>query len=483
MKVAVIVVWRPKNFPAWKGRCSNEELGIPKPLQDDAGAAPYTGVHLASLFPRHWQVTLVHEMARDVDFNMDVDAAFLSTMDFSAPHACYLSSELRKRGVKVIIGGLYPTLNPEYFKGRADAVVVGEAEPVFSQLLCDLEAGTLQPLYVAENNADLSDLPPPNYDLMETNFKVPMAYEAARGCPFTCSFCILSAIRQPFRKRPIASVVRDISAIPSHWNWTQRKYVIFWDSNFGADRKYFRSMCEALAPLKRIWGAETSIDTITEESARLMGKSGCRFLYIGLESLAQDSLTGANKRHNKVKDYKQKLRWLHQNGVLVMSIFLLGLDSDSLEYFDQLPGLIDDVGVDIPVYSFAAPIERTTFYKELRDAGRLLPGNILDGMDGMFLTYKPMNVSADELEVAMMLCMRRSYSPMRVLRRSARAWSYGLWSGFASTSANLFYAPYQLALARTAARRIRVRGLWPGDEIRQPTEKDLPLGDLALSDV
>ena len=67
-----------------------------------------------------------------------------------------------------------------------------------------------------------------------------------------------------------------------------RKYVVFWDNNLGADRPYFRELCEALIPLKRVWGTETSIDTITPDSARLMGRSGCRFLYIGLESLAQE---------------------------------------------------------------------------------------------------------------------------------------------------------------------------------------------------
>ena len=45
------------------------------------------GIHLASLLPRHWPITLVHEMVRDVDLDMDVEAVFLSTMDYCAPHA------------------------------------------------------------------------------------------------------------------------------------------------------------------------------------------------------------------------------------------------------------------------------------------------------------------------------------------------------------------------------------------------------------
>jgi radical SAM superfamily enzyme YgiQ (UPF0313 family) len=464
MRVAVILVWRPKNYPEWNGRKSAVAATIPAALANDAGAAPYTAIHLASLFPRDWEVTVVHEMVRDVDLDMDVHAVFLSTMDFCAPHARHLAKEFRARGVKVIVGGLFPTLNPKYFFGAADAVVVGEAEPVMTRLLEDLKTGKLEQVYVAEQPADLNHLPVPRYDLMERDFIVTMPYEATRGCPFTCSFCVLSAIRLPFRHRPIPNVLRDIQAIPTGWSWMQRKYLIFWDNNLGADRQYFRDLCEALVPMKRVWGTETSIDTITPESARLMGKAGCTFLYVGLESLAQESLSGANKRHNKVQEFKKRLRYLHDNGVLVMSIFLLGLDGDTPEYLARLPELVHEVGVDVPVFSFAAPIEGTPFHRDLQEAGRLLPGDILGGMDGAHLLYRPQNLSPDELELALFQCMQRAYRPGRVISRIARGWRAGAWSGIATTTANIFYGPYQRALGRSGLQRIRARGAWPGTQ-------------------
>ena len=478
MRVAVILVWRPKNFPEWNSRASHPRIAAS--LNYDKGAAPYTAVHIASLLPRHWQIEVVHEMVRDVDLNMDVDAVFLSTIDFCAPHAKYLARAFRARGVRVIVGGLYPTLNPDYFKDCADAVIVGEAEPVLAQLVADLESNRLQPLYVAPGPADISDLPVPRYELMETEFKVPMSYEATRGCPFTCSFCVLSAIRQPFRRRPLANVVRDISNVPSHWNWLQRKYLIFWDNNVGSDRRYFRELCEALVPLKRIWGAETSVDTITAESARQMGKAGCRYLYIGLESLLENSLQGANKRHNRVQEYRQRLGYLHDNGILVMSIFLLGLDGDTPQYLRELPDLVHDVGVDVPVFSFAAPIEKTTFYRELKESGRLLPGDILGGMDGAHLLYKPKDLDADELELAMFQCMRRAYSPLRMWRRVVRTWRGGWWTALATTSGNLFYAPYQRALARAGIARIKARGPWPGQAVAPAAPEAAPSESGAL---
>src|SRR4029453_12864543 len=255
------------------------------------------------------------------------------------------------RGVRVIVGGLFPTLNPGYFAGVADAGGGGGGGPGMPRVLGGLPRGRLSPVYRAEAPADLAQLPVPRHDLVETDFKMTMPYEATRGCPFTCSFCVLSAIRLPYRRRPIPNVLRDLRAIPPGWNWRQRKDVVFWDNNLGADRAYFRELCEAIAPLKRVWGTETSIDTITRDSARQMGRAGCRFLYIRPESPAQEGRRRPNKRHNQVREYRQRLRYLHDNGVQVMSLFLLGLPGDDREHVRNLPDLLQDIGVDVPVFS------------------------------------------------------------------------------------------------------------------------------------
>lgn len=461
MRAAVILAWRPKHFPDWDGRAAAQPR-VPAELAYDRSAAPYAGTHLASLLPRDWHIELVHEMARDVDRDLDVDVVFMSTMDFCAPHALATAKRFRARGIPVIVGGLYPTLNPGYFATDGITVVAGEAEPVLPALLDDLRHKRLAPLYRAAHPANLAEIPPPRYDLVETSFTVPMGYEATRGCPFTCSFCVLSAIREPYRRRPIANVIRDIQMIPSSWSWRQRKIVNFWDNNLGADRRYFRELCEALVPLKKYWSTQTSIDTVTPESARLMGRSGCRYVYIGLESLAQDSLQASNKRHNKVREYRERIKLLHDNGVIVMSIFLVGLDGDTPEYLRALPDLVDEVDVDIPVYSLAVPIHGTTFRRELSEAGRLLTGDLLDGSDGAHLVYQPRRVSPDEVETALAACMRRSYHPLRTARRVARRLGSGVVTFVMSATANRIYQRHQLELARTGLSRIAARGVWPG---------------------
>ena len=460
MRAAVILAWRPKHYPSWSGRSSSPD--VPEALAYDRSAAPYAGTHLASLLPRDWEIELTHEMARDVDLDMDVDVVFISTMDFCAPHARDMAQLFRRRGIPVIVGGLYPTLNPDYFNTDGITVVVGEAEPVLPAILDDLRHHRLQPRYCAAHPADLSTIPPPRYELVEPSFTVPMSYEATRGCPFACSFCVLSAIRNPFRRRPIPNVIRDIQMIPSTWSWRQRKIVNFWDNNLGADRRYFRDLCEALVPLKKFWSTQTSIDTITPESARLMGRSGCRYLYIGLESLEEDSLRASNKMHNKVAGYRERIKLLHDNGIIVMSIFLVGLDGDTAEYLRKLSDLVDEIDVDIPVYSFPVPIEGTDFKRELLEAGRLLSGDLLDGSDGAHLMYRPRRISPDEAEVALAACMRRSYHPLRISKRVGRRLRNGAVPFVMSAMANRVYRQHQLTIAETGLSRNAARGRWPG---------------------
>jgi radical SAM superfamily enzyme YgiQ (UPF0313 family) len=430
---------------------------VPKALSVDKVAPPYTAIHLASLLPKDWEITIVHEMLRDVDRNMDVDAVFLSTMDYCAPHAYKLAQEFHVRGAKVIIGGLYPTINPEYFREVADAIVIGEAEGVMQRLVADLERNKLSRIYKSTTPVDMSKLPVPRYDLVETDFSITMVYEATRGCPFQCSFCILSALRSPYRRRPIPNVVRDLRAIPSWWSWSQRKYVGFYDNNLGADRSYFRELCTALIPLKRIWGVETSIDTITPDMARMMGKAGARFAYIGLESLSQSSLKGLNKHHNKVSEYRQKIQYLHENGVIVMSIFLLGLDEDSLEDMYNLPDLVLDIGVDVPVFTFVVPIQGTPFHKYLQDTGRLISGDILNGMDGATLLYEPKNMSREEVEFGVFQCMQRTYTPWRIASRILTRVKNNPWVTLSLISSNLFYMQHQNAIARCGLAKLETR--------------------------
>ena len=161
-----------------------QNLGDQKTYFASSPAPPLSGMLLAGLTPSTVDVEVLHEMVRPIDYETDADFIALSFMDFCAPHAYDVARQFRQRGKPVVAGGRYPTTFPENVAPNVDSVVIGEAEQVWSQVVHDLVAGTLQPVYEAQFAPPLDSVPVPRYDLVEPQFPVPVVIEATRGCPF-----------------------------------------------------------------------------------------------------------------------------------------------------------------------------------------------------------------------------------------------------------------------------------------------------------
>ncbi len=143
---------------------------------------------------------------------MDSDADLIAISFFSgfATPAYQLAKEFRKQGKTVVAGGPHVTYCKEEALLWFDAVVTGEAENAWPQLLKDLAAGQLKPVYTG-TPCDMKDLPTPRYDLLPNRFFVKKVIQATRGCPFSCSFCTVPSLNPGFRLRPVQDVVRDAS--------------------------------------------------------------------------------------------------------------------------------------------------------------------------------------------------------------------------------------------------------------------------------
>ena len=98
-----------------------------------------------------------------------------------------MADKLRTAGKKVIIGGIHVTALPDEAKEHADAIVLGEAETVWKDLLNDAEKNILKPVYEGEF-PDLAGLPQPVTNLWNTKY-VYGYFQTSRGCPYSCSFC------------------------------------------------------------------------------------------------------------------------------------------------------------------------------------------------------------------------------------------------------------------------------------------------------
>src|SRR4030042_2765261 len=150
---------------------------------------------LASLFPQTYEVKIVNEAIEKVDFNADVDLVGITGLTCVIKRAYAIADRFRERGVKVILGGVHPSLLPEEAKEHADSVFIGEAEGMLEKVLEDFEAGKLKPFYKNREWSDLKGMPFPRRDLLSEGYKpFFQVIETTRGFPNRCEFCSVPII-------------------------------------------------------------------------------------------------------------------------------------------------------------------------------------------------------------------------------------------------------------------------------------------------
>jgi radical SAM superfamily enzyme YgiQ (UPF0313 family) len=296
----------------------------------------------------------------------------------------------------VIAGGPHVTFWPDEALHYFDAVVVGEAESVWEEVLTDAERGTLQARYDGVP-LDLAGQPVPRYDLLPDRFFVKKVIQATRGCPFSCSFCTVPSINPGFRIRPVEDVLAAVQ-YDDFDHWWQRKIVWFWDDNLMAKRQYIKDLLRAMIPLKKWWLTQASMDIAQdEELLGLMRDSGCIGVFFGIETFSEETLKGANKRQNKVQYYKDCIAAVHRHGIAVMAGFIAGFDGDTPAGIERMAHQLDEIGVDVPFLSVLTPYKGTPLYDQLVAEHRLIEDRGWEFYNGYNVAFYPQHMTPDEL--------------------------------------------------------------------------------------
>ncbi|MGH7644998.1 MAG: B12-binding domain-containing radical SAM protein [Gemmatimonadales bacterium] len=402
-----------------------QNLGEERAYYARCPAPPLSGLLLAGLTPPIVEVEVLHEMVRPIDYTTDADCIALSFMDFCAPHAYRVAARFRRLGKTVVAGGRYPSTFPEEVLPHVDAVVVGEAELVWPRVVEDLVAGRLQRRYDAPFAPSLDDIPPPRYDLAESVFAAPVVTEATRGCPFRCTYCQLNIRPAAFRCRPIADVIRDLTAT-ARLPFRKRKLAMFYDNNFGGDMGYAKELLREVAQLD-FWavGFQFSFNCLKDdEFVDLLARARGAMAFIGLESLNQPSLYAVHKRQNKVQEYREQFRKLKERGIMTFTGMMLALDEDTPEYYRTLPQQLEGVDPSAVLLSISIPIPGTPFHRQLEAQGRILDKDLAH-YEGDHLVFQPKTVSPDDVFDAYENINRIFYSWGRIVRRWWRlVWPY-----------------------------------------------------------
>ncbi|MEE8372333.1 MAG: radical SAM protein, partial [Dehalococcoidia bacterium] len=332
--------------------------------------APPLGLAMvAALTPPEVDVSLVDENITPIDFYEEPDLVGITAMTITAQRAYEIADTFRARGVKVVLGGIHPSVMEEEASRHSDAVVIGEAEGIWPGLIEDFKAQKLQRVYRQPERPSLLGLPVPRRDLF-----TPGAYVArhtvstSRGCPYSCSFCsVTSFFGHTYRCRPVEEVITEVEALED------RRFVFFVDDNIVGNPKFAKELFRALIPYKIKWIGQASVTIARDdELLRLAAASGCIYLAIGFESLTAASLAAVGKKINVADEYENVVKKIHSHGIAVHGLFIVGLDEDDEGIFQRTVRFSQRVRLESAQFAWPVPYPGTALHESLDKAGRIL---------------------------------------------------------------------------------------------------------------
>jgi len=361
----------------------------------------------------------IHEIDYGDLYQSDLVGISLTTS--TAPGGYQLADRLRQRGIPVVIGGPHATFLPDEALQHAPYCVRGEGETTIVELVNHVSSGA-EPRHVAglsytwdgevRHNPprgpiqDLDSLPCPDLSLiygLGHGRITPIL--TSRGCPFDCTFCsVTEMFGRKYRFRSTRSVVEELGR-------HRHKQIFFYDDNFTANRARAKELCEEMIRLDLTagWTAQTRVDVAKdEELLRLMQRSNCFMLYIGLESINPATLKAFNKRQ-KVEEIEECIRKLHKFNIMVHGMFITGADQDDAETIHGMTDFALRNRIDTVQFSMLTPIPGTRLYRQLDEEGRIFSRD-WSLYDAHHVVFEPKNMTPYVLQRETFKAMKRFYT-------------------------------------------------------------------------
>jgi radical SAM superfamily enzyme YgiQ (UPF0313 family) len=374
-----------------------------------------------------WTARVVDEHFEDIPEERP-DLAALSVWTPSAPRSYEIADAYRARGVPVVLGGVHASLLPGEALAHADAVVSGEADGIFAEVLAHAAAGRLQPLYqgqwlgmdavpAVDEWADiLAKWPLRRYAPLNT-------LQTTRGCRFNCDFCSVIRIngRGSRHRDPeqVVEEVRVLKRVGQHLG--DFSYVFFLDDDLAADLEFTAELAEAIvrSGVRVTWGAQASIGLARDTTLLdLVVRSGCRVLFTGFESVSRESLVECNKK-NRPGQYGELIANLHRRGVAVEGGFIFGFDHDDEGVFDDTVDFVDRIGCDSAHFSILTPYPGTHTFSRMVNDERVTSFD-WSRYDLYQAVFTPARMSPAHLEDGLRRAYRRFYARPARWRRLSR---------------------------------------------------------------
>ncbi|MEO7298961.1 MAG: radical SAM protein, partial [Verrucomicrobiota bacterium] len=337
---------------------------------------------LAGLTPGKFEVEYceIADLKQMDSLPEDFNLVAISTFTAQLKEAYQVAAFYQSRKIPVVMGGIPVSSLADEAKQYCTSVVIGEGEPLWPQVLRDFENGNLKPFYRQSQHGsfDLRDAPMPRFDLLDPNKYNRITVQTSRGCPHKCDFCASSILLTPrYKLKPVEKVIAEIHEIKKIW---PRPFIEFADDNSFVNARHYKELLRELKKEKLRWFTEADLNVANDdELLGLMRDSGCQQVLIGLESPRKISLDGVelngNWKARQQDKYKAAIAKIQSYGITVNGCFILGLDGDTPQVFEEVHQFVQDSGLYEVQITFLTAFPGTPLYQRLKQEGRIIRDN------------------------------------------------------------------------------------------------------------
>ncbi len=353
------------------------------------------------------QVEIYEELFKDIDFRKveEADLIGINIMTSTAVRGYKIADFIkRKTNKRIVIGGIHASVLPEEALKHADQVIVGEAENVIREVV---EGKCKDKIVYAPSVKNLDEIPFPNYSLLKTPYNA-LNVLTSRGCPYSCNFCTTTRMFFPYRQRSPENVIEELKIHKKKG----LKYLCFQDDNFTADKERAKEILDKMI-FHRLIFKETFFYARTDmfddsELMDLLKRANFRRVFIGIESLNQQSLKYVNKKQT-LTNIEQMRDQLNKYNFKLIASFVIGLDHDNIEDIQRMVSFSKEINAYQLQPQILTPYVGTPIHDQLETEGRILTKD-WEKYDMMHVVFQPKNMTPRTLQQEFFNALKSFYS-------------------------------------------------------------------------
>jgi radical SAM superfamily enzyme YgiQ (UPF0313 family) len=210
----------------------------------------------------------------------------------------------------------------------------------------------------------------------------------------------------------VPKVLAEVQAIKAIWD---KPFIEFADDNSFANHKQAKELLRPLVKERVRWFTEADLGIAQDDDLLgLMRDSGCQQVLIGLESPRPESLEGielfANWKRKQYDRYREAITKIQSYGVTVNGCFILGLDQDTPEVFEEVFRFVKDSGLYEVQITFMTAFPGTPLYERLKREGRVLRDRAWELCTLFDINFQPKSMTLEELQKGFLWLAKTIYS-------------------------------------------------------------------------